>query len=112
MEAILEQDVYHTKKSSIHTNIPTNSSAQAHLFLRLPLQDQTTNYILTSLIRFTEVETYACVMNTFRAQGSLSQQKLNLLADLRNLLKIGQDRHRAETRRATNDELLSTIAEK
>lgn len=66
----------------------------------------------TNVHPIAELETYANVISTFRAQGGLSQQKLNLLTELRNLLNIGQDRHRAETRRATNDEELATIADR
>lgn len=59
-----------------------------------------------------ELETYASVISTFRAHGLLDQQRMNILADLRALLNIDQDRHRAETRRATNDEQLTTLADK
>lgn len=66
----------------------------------------------SSLFHHTELEAYANVMSTFRAQGGLTQQKLNLLSDLRNIFNIDQDRHRAETRRVTNDEELTTIADR
>lgn len=59
-----------------------------------------------------ELDTYSSVISTFRAQGVLTQQKLTILSELRSLLNIDQDRHRAETRRATNDEELTTIADK
>lgn len=52
------------------------------------------------------------MISTFRAHGLLDQQRMNILADLRALLNIDQDRHRAETRRATNDEQLTTLADK
>lgn len=59
-----------------------------------------------------ELETYGSIISTFRAHGLLDQKRLNILSELREILKIDQDRHRSETRRATNDEHLTTIADK
>ena len=58
-----------------------------------------------------ELEAYSTVISTLRAQGGLNDNKSKLLDDLRNVLHISQDRHRAESRRAANDEQLCTIAE-
>lgn len=59
-----------------------------------------------------ELESYSHVISVFRAQGSLSEPKAKLLEELRQLFHITQERHRAEVRRAANDEQLCTIAEK
>ena len=50
------------------------------------------------------------VISTFRAQGNLTERKLELLRELRALFRIPVDRHKAELRRAANDEALHTIA--
>lgn len=60
----------------------------------------------------TELEAYSQVISTFRAQGSLDEKKLKILKELREIFHINEDRHRAEIRRASNDEELCTIAEK
>jgi len=59
-----------------------------------------------------ELESYSHVVSVFRAQGGLSETKAKLLEDLRQHFHINQERHRAEVRRAANDEQLCTIAEK
>lgn len=50
------------------------------------------------------------MVGAFRAQGSLSEFKSKILKDLREAFHISDDRHKAEIRRAVNDETLSTIA--
>lgn len=50
-------------------------------------------------------------MSTFRAQGGLCKEKARILDELRKLLHISQDRHKAEARRVANDERLTTVAE-
>lgn len=60
----------------------------------------------------TELEAYSQVISTFRAQGSLNEKKSNILKELREIFHINEDRHKAEIRRATNDEELCTIAER
>lgn len=57
------------------------------------------------------MESYSSVMSTFRAQGGLCKEKARILEDLRKLLHISQDRHKAEARRVANDERLTTVAE-
>ena len=60
----------------------------------------------------TELETYGAVVSTLRAQGELNKERRKLLEDLSSLMKIPPDRHKAEIRRAVNDEKLGTIAER
>lgn len=49
-------------------------------------------------------------MTALRAQGPLNQNKLKVLKETSALLNITQERHKAEIRRAVNDEKLNTIA--
>lgn len=63
------------------------------------------------VLRRLELESYSSVMSTFRAQGGLCKEKARILDDLRKLLHISQDRHKAEARRVANDERLTTVAE-
>nr|XP_016945450.1 BRCA2-interacting transcriptional repressor EMSY [Drosophila suzukii] len=63
------------------------------------------------MLRRLELESYSHVVSVFRAQGGLSETKAKLLEDLRQHFHINQERHRAEVRRAANDEQLCTIAE-
>ncbi|KAH8412342.1 hypothetical protein KR009_001390 [Drosophila setifemur] len=63
------------------------------------------------MLRRLELESYSHVVSVFRAQGALSESKAKLLEELRQLFHITQERHRAEVRRAANDEQLCTIAE-
>ncbi|KAJ1120131.1 hypothetical protein NDU88_008306 [Pleurodeles waltl] len=58
----------------------------------------------------TELEAYAGVISALRAQGDLSRDKKDLLGELSKVLSISTERHRAEVRRAVNDEQLTTIA--
>lgn len=63
------------------------------------------------MLRRLELDTYSSVMSTFRAQGGLCKEKTRILEELRKLLHISQDRHKAEARRVANDERLTTVAE-
>ncbi|RUS70094.1 hypothetical protein EGW08_022143 [Elysia chlorotica] len=63
------------------------------------------------ILRRLELEAYASIISVFRAQGDLSKEKKNILQDLQHSLSISTERHRAEVRRAVNDEKLATIAE-
>lgn len=60
---------------------------------------------------FSELEAYSSLVSALRAQGELSKEKRKLLQDLASTLNISMERHRAEVRRAVNDEKLATIAE-
>ncbi|XP_022920560.2 BRCA2-interacting transcriptional repressor EMSY [Onthophagus taurus] len=73
------------------------------------LLDMTKDESVQSL-RCLELEAYGCLISALRAQGPLSQDKLKLLRDAGIILNISQDRHKAEVRRAVNDEKLNTIA--
>nr|CDS28354.1 protein EMSY [Hymenolepis microstoma] len=63
------------------------------------------------LLRQNEIEAYSKVVSAFRAQGLFTSEKKSVLSDLRRLLNICGDRHRAEVRRAVNDDELATISE-
>jgi hypothetical protein len=62
-------------------------------------------------IFFPELEAYGSLVSALRAQGELTKEKRKLLQDLAFTLNISMERHRAEIRRAVNDEKLATIAE-
>ncbi|KAH9514629.1 hypothetical protein Btru_023128 [Bulinus truncatus] len=63
------------------------------------------------ILRRLELEAYASIISVFRAQGDLSKDKKKILQDLQQTLSISTERHRAEVRRAINDEKLATIAD-
>ncbi|XP_035828327.1 BRCA2-interacting transcriptional repressor EMSY isoform X2 [Aplysia californica] len=63
------------------------------------------------ILRRLELEAYASIISVFRAQGDLSKDKKQLLQELQQTLSISTERHRAEVRRAINDEKLATIAD-
>ncbi|ALC38004.1 CG15356 [Drosophila busckii] len=63
------------------------------------------------MLRRLELESYSNIISVFRAQGFLSEPKTKMLEELRQMFHITQERHRAEVRRAANDEQLCTIAE-
>ncbi|TRY89023.1 hypothetical protein DNTS_012957, partial [Danionella cerebrum] len=62
------------------------------------------------ILRKLELEAYAGVISALRAQGDLNKDKKDLLGELTRVLSISTERHRAEVRRAVNDERLTTIA--
>ncbi|KAI5640708.1 ENT domain-containing protein [Phthorimaea operculella] len=62
-------------------------------------------------LRRLELEAYSNIIGVFRAQGALEDNRKKLLEELRAVLHISNDRHSAEARRVSNDELLATIAE-
>ncbi|XP_063112536.1 BRCA2-interacting transcriptional repressor EMSY isoform X15 [Cavia porcellus] len=64
------------------------------------------------ILRKLELEAYAGVITALRAQGDLTKEKKDLLGELSKVLSISTERHRAEVRRAVNDERLTTIAHK
>jgi hypothetical protein len=63
-------------------------------------------------LRNLELEAYASIITVFRAQGELNDKKREILQDLQIILHITLDRHKAELRRAVNDEKLHTIAKR
>ncbi|XP_074100241.1 uncharacterized protein LOC141528200 isoform X2 [Cotesia typhae] len=62
-------------------------------------------------LRCLELDAYGNVVSVLRAQGSFTEDKKRLLEELAKVLHISNERHRAEVRRAVNDEKLSYIAE-
>ena len=62
------------------------------------------------LLLFSELEAYSSVVSALRAQGELTKERRKIMNDLSNILNISIERHKAEIRRAVNDELLNTIA--
>ncbi|XP_051903580.1 BRCA2-interacting transcriptional repressor EMSY [Hippocampus zosterae] len=62
------------------------------------------------ILRKLELEAYAGVISALRAQGDLTKDKKDLLGELTKILGISTERHRAEVRRAVNDERLCTVA--
>nr|XP_011431725.2 BRCA2-interacting transcriptional repressor EMSY isoform X3 [Crassostrea gigas] len=63
------------------------------------------------ILRRMELEAYCSIVSAFRAQGDLTKDKKKILQDLQTTLSISTERHRAEVRRAVNDEKLATIAD-
>ena len=57
-----------------------------------------------------ELEAYSSVISALRAQGELTKERRKVMTDLSNVLNIPIERHKAEVRRAINEELLNTIA--
>uniref|UniRef100_A0A182NP08 ENT domain-containing protein n=1 Tax=Anopheles dirus TaxID=7168 RepID=A0A182NP08_9DIPT len=76
-----------------------------------PMKLDMTREECRGVLRRLELESYGTMISTFRAQGCLSKEKLRILEELRRLLHISNDRHRAEARRVANDERLTTVAE-
>ncbi|XP_063973146.1 uncharacterized protein LOC135160487 [Diachasmimorpha longicaudata] len=62
-------------------------------------------------LRCLELDAYGNMVSVLRAQGSFTEDKKRLLEELAKVLHISNERHRAEVRRAANDEKLSIIAE-
>ena len=49
------------------------------------------------------------MIDAFRAGGVLTEEKKSILESIRKILNISEERHKAEVRRAVNDELLATV---
>lgn len=64
------------------------------------------------ILRSLELEAYSSIVTAFRAQGTLTKDKKRMLLEFCSALSISMERHRAEIRRAVNDEHLNTIAER
>ncbi|XP_076182287.1 uncharacterized protein LOC143154238 isoform X2 [Ptiloglossa arizonensis] len=62
-------------------------------------------------LRCLELDAYGSMVSVLRAQGPFTSEKQKLLQELAKVLHISNERHRAEVRRAVNDEKLATIAE-
>uniref|UniRef100_A0A182SH79 ENT domain-containing protein n=1 Tax=Anopheles maculatus TaxID=74869 RepID=A0A182SH79_9DIPT len=76
-----------------------------------PMKLDMTREECRGVLRRLELESYGNLISTFRAQGCLSKEKIRILEELRRMLHISNDRHRAEARRVANDERLTTVAE-
>ncbi|KAH9287182.1 BRCA2-interacting transcriptional repressor EMSY [Echinococcus granulosus] len=87
-----------------------NIAYNKHNGIRWPMLVDYSKTDCRRILRRHEVEAYAKVVTAFRAQGLLTGEKRKLLEDLRRLLSIACDRHKAEVRRAVNDEELATIS--
>lgn len=62
-------------------------------------------------LRCMELEAYSCIVAVLRARGPLTDEKLNFMKQCAKEFHISQERHKVEIRKASNSELLSTIAE-
>ncbi|XP_033229158.1 BRCA2-interacting transcriptional repressor EMSY isoform X2 [Belonocnema kinseyi] len=62
-------------------------------------------------LRSLELDAYASMVSVLRAQGPFTNDKRKLLEELAGVLHISNERHRAEIRRAVNDDKLTTVAE-
>lgn len=51
------------------------------------------------------------MVSVLRAQGPFTHEKRKLLEELAGVLHISNERHRAEIRRAVNDDRLTNVAE-
>ncbi|XP_076549389.1 uncharacterized protein LOC117606175 isoform X2 [Osmia lignaria lignaria] len=68
--------------------------------------------VLNIITRFDKkLDAYGSMVSVLRAQGPFTNEKQKLLQELAKVLHISNERHRAEVRRAVNDEKLATIAE-
>lgn len=61
-------------------------------------------------LRKLELESYSNIVATFIAQGELTDEKNNLLKELRAFLRISTDRHKAEIRRSLCDNSLLDVS--
>lgn len=77
-----------------------------------PLMIDMTKLECKKKLRTLELDAYASIVSAFRAQGDLTAKKLELLQELQIVLHVTLDRHKAEIRRAINDETLYTIAKR
>uniref|UniRef100_H2YVZ1 ENT domain-containing protein n=1 Tax=Ciona savignyi TaxID=51511 RepID=H2YVZ1_CIOSA len=61
-------------------------------------------------LRQFELEAYSSTLTALRAEGELNDEKRELLGHLQSMLGITKERHKAEVRRAVNDEKLTSVA--
>ena len=59
-----------------------------------------------------ECQAYTSLVDAYRAGGVLTEEKKTSLESVAALLNISGARHKAEIRRAVNDEVLNTISER
>uniref|UniRef100_A0A8C9V3L2 BRCA2-interacting transcriptional repressor EMSY n=1 Tax=Scleropages formosus TaxID=113540 RepID=A0A8C9V3L2_SCLFO len=80
------------------------------LYIKVNMYRNSSMSLLKAVWCLPELEAYAGVITALRAQGDLTKDKKDLLGELTKVLSISTERHRAEVRRAVNDERLTTIA--
>ncbi|XP_077259047.1 uncharacterized protein LOC143895618 isoform X2 [Temnothorax americanus] len=76
-----------------------------------PMRPEMTRDECRKCLRCLELDAYGSMVSVLRAQGPFTNEKQKLLQELAKVLHISNERHRAEVRRAVNDEKLATIAE-
>ncbi|XP_011173056.1 BRCA2-interacting transcriptional repressor EMSY isoform X1 [Solenopsis invicta] len=76
-----------------------------------PMRPEMTRDECRKCLRCLELDAYGSMVSVLRAQGPFTNEKQKLLQELAKVLHISNERHRAEVRRAVNDEKLTTIAE-
>ncbi|KAL0129134.1 hypothetical protein PUN28_004076 [Cardiocondyla obscurior] len=76
-----------------------------------PVRPEMTRDECRKCLRCLELDAYGSMVSVLRAQGPFTNEKQKLLQELAKVLHISNERHRAEVRRAVNDEKLATIAE-
>ncbi|XP_011630268.1 BRCA2-interacting transcriptional repressor EMSY isoform X1 [Pogonomyrmex barbatus] len=76
-----------------------------------PMRPEMTRDECRKCLRYLELDAYGSMVSVLRAQGPFTSEKQKLLQELAKVLHISNERHRAEVRRAVNDEKLATIAE-
>ncbi|XP_012522115.1 BRCA2-interacting transcriptional repressor EMSY [Monomorium pharaonis] len=76
-----------------------------------PIRPEMTRDECRKCLRCLELDAYGSMVSVLRAQGPFTTEKQKLLQELAKVLHISNERHRAEVRRAVNDEKLATIAE-
>lgn len=86
------------------TTADTSSSSSV-----VAVETSTTDSLFKRLQQI-EINCYGSLVSAFRAQGELTWQKHRLLDDLRVLLHVSPQRHRAELLRAECDPILQKIA--
>ncbi|XP_025271086.1 BRCA2-interacting transcriptional repressor EMSY isoform X1 [Camponotus floridanus] len=76
-----------------------------------PMRSEMTRDECRKCLRCLELDAYGSMVSVLRAQGPFTNEKQKLLQELAKVLHISNERHRAEIRRAVNDEKLASIAE-
>ncbi|XP_032666248.1 BRCA2-interacting transcriptional repressor EMSY isoform X2 [Odontomachus brunneus] len=76
-----------------------------------PMRLEMTRDECRKCLRYLELDAYGSIISVLRAQGPFTSEKQKLLQEIAKMLNISNERHRAEVRRAVNDEKLATIAE-
>ncbi|PIK46530.1 hypothetical protein BSL78_16594 [Apostichopus japonicus] len=77
----------------------------------LPINESMSHVECQKVLRRLELEAYCGLVSAFRAQGELTPEKRELLKSVQQILSISTERHKAEVRRAFNDETLTNICE-